>query len=181
MKLRRLVLSVTLLLALPSVPLARWIVDQVVMKSPATGEVIFSHYAHLEALGKNCPTCHNTIFNIVKDKNPAVTMAEMGQGKSCGACHNGTKAFNIKESCATCHPTKEITFKLPDAGDVAFSHEVHTGLYSCSECHPGIFIPGPGNKTFTMEQMEKGEACGTCHDGGTAFTVKENCEKCHKM
>jgi len=33
----------------------------------------------------------------------------------------------------------------------------------------------------TMEQMEQGASCGACHDGGTAFTVKENCETCHNM
>jgi c(7)-type cytochrome triheme protein len=29
-------------------------------------------------------------------------MKDMEAGKSCGACHNGTKAFAVKD-CAKCH------------------------------------------------------------------------------
>lgn len=177
----RWIAPLLLVLALPSVPFARWITDQVVMKSEATGPVIFSHYNHLEALGRNCPTCHNAIFNIEVAKNPDFTMADMEKGKACGACHNGKKAFSVAEDCSACHPTRDITFKVPDAGDVVFSHEVHTGMYGCGECHPGLFIPGVGNPQFTMEQMEEGEACGACHDGDTAFSVKEACDSCHQM
>ena len=180
MKMRWLFVII-LLTALPTALYARWIKDQVTIQVKATGEVTFSHYSHLETLGKNCPTCHNGIFNIVTEKNPDFTMADMEKGKSCGACHNGTKAFSVKDDCSACHPTKDINFKVPDAGNVTFSHDVHTGMYSCSECHPGLFIPGPGNKTFTMDQMGEGEACGACHDGDTAFTVNDNCDVCHQM
>jgi c(7)-type cytochrome triheme protein len=33
-----------------------------------------------------------------------------------------------------------------------------------------------------MADMEKGQACGTCHNGQVAFNVKEkaDCTKCHK-
>jgi len=31
-----------------------------------------------------------------------------------------------------------------------------------------------------MADMEKGLYCGACHDGQRAFTVKGNCDKCHK-
>ena len=37
-------------------------------------------------------------------------MADMEKGKSCGACHDGKTAFDVK-SCITCHPAKDITFK----------------------------------------------------------------------
>ncbi|OGR32049.1 MAG: hypothetical protein A2005_00430 [Desulfuromonadales bacterium GWC2_61_20] len=172
-----------LLVSLPSVVMARWIEDTVVMPSEATGPVAFSHYTHLEVLGKNCPTCHNAIFNIEPTKNPAFTMADMEKGKSCGACHNGTKAFAVKDSkgCSNCHPTRDIFFEN-DGGTVLFSHKVHTAAFSCGECHPAIFIPIQGKKAaVTMTQMEKGTSCGACHDGGAAFTVKENCEVCHQM
>jgi c(7)-type cytochrome triheme protein len=182
MKHRWLLICVFLLMV-PSVVLARWIQDIVTMPVTATGPVEFSHYNHLEALGKNCPTCHNAIFNIVVDKNPPATMADMGKGMSCGACHNGTKAFAVGDSknCSTCHPTKDIVFEN-DGGKVTFSHKVHTGLFSCSECHPALFVPASGkNPHNTMTQMEKGASCGACHDGSAAFTVKENCETCHQM
>jgi c(7)-type cytochrome triheme protein len=32
-----------------------------------------------------------------------------------------------------------------------------------------------------MAGLEAGNYCGGCHNGKDAFTVKENCEKCHKM
>jgi c(7)-type cytochrome triheme protein len=174
-------LIVALLVLLPSAVCARWIKDQVVMPVEATGPVVFSHNNHLEAVGKNCPSCHNAIFDIVVKKNPVFTMADMAQGKSCGACHNGTRAFSVKDDCSMCHPTRDIVFKVPDAGDANFSHEVHTGMYGCGECHPGIFKPAQGKNTATMTQMEGGRSCGACHDGNTAFTVQENCDTCHAM
>jgi len=27
----------------------------------------------------------------------------MEEGKSCGACHNGTKAFTVADNCDSCH------------------------------------------------------------------------------
>lgn len=162
--------------------LAKGIQDKVVMTSEATGPIEFSHYAHIEKVGKNCPSCHNALFNIDPAKpRPKVTMAEMeGKAKSCGLCHNGTRAFSVKGDCNKCHPTHDIHFDN-DGGKVVFSHEAHTGMYKCGECHPGIFIPAKGkNPKASMAQMEKGASCGTCHDGGTAFSVKENCETCHK-
>ncbi len=30
-------------------------------------------------------------------------MKQMQQGKSCGACHNGKKAFSVKGDCVKCH------------------------------------------------------------------------------
>jgi len=140
-----------------------------------TGPVVFSHKGHLRTM--QCNSCHNRLFKA--GPNPRVTMAEMEKGKSCGACHNGKGAFKIGE-CVKCHPVKEKTYKVADAGDVLFSHKFHTGMYSCSECHPRIYIPGKGNQTVSMAGMEAQKSCGACHDGKSAFTVKENCEKCHK-
>jgi c(7)-type cytochrome triheme protein len=107
-------------------------------------------------------------------------MAEMEKGKSCGACHNGKTAFKTGE-CVKCHPIKEKSYKVADAGDVLFSHRFHMGMYSCSECHPRLYIPGRGNPTVTMTEMEGQKSCGACHDGKSAFTVRENCERCHRM
>ena len=59
---------------------ARWVKDLVYLHSEATGRVPFSHYAHLEVLGRDCTECHNRIFHIDPEKNPPVTMAEMEQG-----------------------------------------------------------------------------------------------------
>ncbi|HUL00242.1 MAG TPA: c(7)-type cytochrome triheme domain-containing protein [Nitrospirota bacterium] len=37
-------------------------------------------------------------------------------------------------------------------------------------------------KKVTMQEMDKGQSCGACHNGQKAFDVKDknNCKKCHK-
>jgi len=176
---RWMVVAIVLLVAVPSTLSARWIKDVVYLQTQDVGKVAFSHFNHLEAVGNNCPSCHNRIYNIVVDKNPAFTMQEMEKGKACGACHNGTKAFSVKGDCLTCH-VNEVFF-VTDVGRIAFSHEVHTGAFGCSDCHPDTFKAEKGANKATMAQMEKGTSCGACHDGSTAFGVKEgnNCVTCH--
>ena len=185
MKFRWIVICL-LLLALPSLLYADWTKNwskrTVKIKGDAFGTVVFNHLDHFDYLGQRiCTRCHPGIFNVIRSKNPDFTMEEMEKGKACGACHNGDVAFAVMDNCASCHPTKDIAFKGSPVGTVTFSHEVHTGMFSCSSCHPGLFIPGPGNKELTMEKMGEGEFCGACHDGSTAFSVKENCENCHQM
>lgn len=179
MRRRLIILACLLLIVVPSSLFARWINDKETFQVEATGPVVFSHYNHLEALGKNCPTCHNSIFNIVTKKNKHATMADMENGKSCGACHNGNRAFSVKDDCSMCHPTRTVTV-YNDSAPAQFPHDVHTSMYGCSECHTGLFKPKSGsNPHVTMKQMADGEACGACHDGSTAFSVKENCSACH--
>jgi c(7)-type cytochrome triheme protein len=88
------------------------------MKSPKdftmtqTGDaspVIFSHEHHTEAQDLKCKDCHTKIFQMkigkTADKQGPLTMAAMQEGKFCGACHNGEKAFGVKaeDACAKCH------------------------------------------------------------------------------
>jgi len=174
-------ISLTLLL-LPTALLAeRWIEDKVAMPTQDVGAVTFSHYVHLDAVGKNCTACHNKLYNVEKEKNPAFTMAEMEKGKACGSCHNGQRAFSVKGDCLTCHAAPEKTFTVEDAGNVLFSHKAHTAMFGCGECHPDLFRAGAGNPSRSMADMEGGESCGACHDGSTAFSVAEDCEACHAM
>ncbi len=71
----------------------------------AQGQVTFSHAEHLEKGGAKCTDCHTKIFKMTKGQRSKQTMKEMQEGKSCGTCHNGTKAFDVKaaDSCAKCH------------------------------------------------------------------------------
>jgi c(7)-type cytochrome triheme protein len=151
-------------------------VREITYKVKETGPLVFSHTRHLKTM--QCNSCHNRLFKA--GPNPRVKMAEMEKGKSCGACHNGKAAFKVGE-CIKCHPVKEKTYTVADAGNVLFSHKFHLGMYSCAECHPRLYLPGKGNVTVSMAGMEAQKSCGACHDGKSAFTVKENCEKCHKM
>lgn len=174
----RFLLPLLLLVSLPVLLYAKEF-KIVTIKTENAGRVIFSHDIHLNKLGKNCTVCHNSIFEVVR-KSPPVTMAEMEKGKSCGVCHNKVKAFGLTE-CTKCHVVKEVPIEIPNFGVLTFSHNFHLGMYSCTECHNKLFKAGPDNPHFTMAQMEKGAACGACHDGNTAFTVKENCTKCHMV
>lgn len=70
------------------------------------GPVTFSHQKHADAKVTNCMDCHAPgKFAMKKGTSADLTMDAMNAGKSCGACHNGQKAFATKEaaSCTKCH------------------------------------------------------------------------------
>lgn len=66
------------------------------------GEVVFSHETHVDGVQLACTQCHDKLY-LSSRQHTAVTMKQMAKGKSCGACHNGKKAFSVKGSCAKCH------------------------------------------------------------------------------
>ncbi len=65
------------------------------------GKVTFDGKVHADK-GFKCGDCHTKIFPMKKTK---LTMASMNDGKECGTCHNGTKAFDVKDkaNCGKCH------------------------------------------------------------------------------
>lgn len=138
-----------------------------------TGNTLFSHAVHAPSF--TCSDCHNGIF-IAGKGSRRTSMAEMEKGSSCGACHDGKTAFGVKSDCQKCHTVKDIQFR---PGSAVFGHTPHIAAYGCKDCHPALYLPGPGNKRFSMAQMEQGKSCGSCHDENTAFSVKSNCQKCH--
>lgn len=148
-------------------------VTEVKMRTPETGPVRFGHRAH--AAANRCDTCHPRLFPT--DRRTRTTMAQMKAGKSCGACHNGKKAFSI-DKCETCHPVKEIVWKVAQTGPTRFSHRTHIAEIGCQSCHPKLYKAGRGNATVGMAAMEKGKSCGACHNGKTAFAI-DKCTRCH--
>lgn len=66
------------------------------------GKVTFAGKSHADA-GLKCGDCHTKIFPMKKTEG--LKMADMKEGKECGACHNGTKAFGVSDSanCSKCH------------------------------------------------------------------------------
>jgi c(7)-type cytochrome triheme protein len=64
--------------------------------------VVFDHESHVIKAGVKCTECHYRVFNT-KEARKAVTMANMQKGWSCGACHDGKKAFDVKMNCSKCH------------------------------------------------------------------------------
>lgn len=63
------------------------------------GKVIFDGTQHANAK-LACKDCHPAVFPMKKAVK--ITKADHVPGKYCGACHNGTKAFDQKE-CGKCH------------------------------------------------------------------------------
>ncbi|NVN91442.1 MAG: cytochrome c3 family protein [Desulfuromonadales bacterium] len=145
--------------------------------------VIFSHAAHLAANGNNCRVCHTALYNIRNRRH--FTMADMARGKSCGACHNGGKAFRVTsgEDCVRCHKGKmrNLTYMVRGSGDVLFSHDRHLAVSKdgCESCHNSKAITSNASPV-SMAAMEKGKTCGACHNGRTSFSVSGNCATCHK-
>jgi c(7)-type cytochrome triheme protein len=150
---------------------------EIAIQTENVGKVVFSHDVHIGSFG--CNECHPDIFKAQNNSNHT-SMKAMADGTSCGACHDGSTAFSVKDDCTTCH-AGDIEYANADAGNVTFPHKAHTGMFGCDECHPDLFKPQKGATKMTMEAMEKGESCGACHDGSSAFGVAEDCESCHKM
>lgn len=144
--------------------------------------VVFSHVIHLKKYN-NCRICHDAIFNLRDNKR--YTMAEMEKTKSCGACHTGMTAFSVasEKGCSRCHKGKprDVTYAVKGLGTAVFSHATHIAKTggACKGCHNSGIITGNA-KAITMEEMEKGRTCGSCHNGKRAFTVTANCDRCHK-
>ena len=72
------------------------------------GKVIFDGKVHADK-GLKCADCHTKpkLFEMKKGGDK-MSMAAMNEGKFCGTCHDGKKAFSVKApaDCAKCHQTK---------------------------------------------------------------------------
>lgn len=61
-----------------------------------------------------------------------------------------------------------------------FPHWFHRIRFKCKVCHPAIFKMKKGENDITMQKIMKGEFCGKCHDGTTAWQVSfDACPRCH--
>lgn len=99
---KKLILLLNIALISPLVSTVRIGGGDILFEPKKAGKVIFSHELHIADVGLSCTDCHIKIYiNRAKDKR--YSMEEMYQGKSCGACHNGTEAFSLKEDCSKCH------------------------------------------------------------------------------
>ncbi|MFQ6673057.1 MAG: cytochrome c3 family protein [Candidatus Tectimicrobiota bacterium] len=69
--------------------------------------VPFSGTVHAEK-GLKCTDCHTKVFKMKRGATPKedLSMKAMKEGKSCGSCHNGEKAFSVAGDCAKCHVKK---------------------------------------------------------------------------
>ncbi|MBI2251996.1 MAG: hypothetical protein HYU63_04520 [Armatimonadetes bacterium] len=63
--------------------------------------VVFKHSTHTLKNKISCNICHSKIFKK-KAYGTKFKMADLYQGKYCAVCHNGKKAFAVK-NCQRCH------------------------------------------------------------------------------
>jgi len=90
----------------------------------------------------------------------------------------------VEQAMAQAKGPADFDFAGGSEGKVTFSHEKHTPKSpKCTDCHTKLFKMAKGQRSsLKMADMEKGGACGSCHNGTAAFGVKEkaDCTKCHK-
>ncbi len=76
--------------------------EQVADGTPAA---IFPHWVH--RVRYKCYVCHFEIYQMQAGSDKA-SMQDIIAGKSCGVCHNGKIAWNIKfDTCSRCHRAEE--------------------------------------------------------------------------
>ncbi|HSB70518.1 MAG TPA: cytochrome c3 family protein [Candidatus Methylomirabilis sp.] len=93
-------------------------------------------------------------------------------------------AVVVEKAMAQMKGPADFEFAGGAQGKVVFSHEKHAAKSpQCTACHTKLFKMAKGQRSaLKMADMNNGQACGSCHDGKTAFSVKEaaDCAKCHK-
>ena len=73
--------------------------------APANAKtVILSHELHVNIKDLKCSACHNHTFQMAKN-SAKMDMSKITKGQFCGHCHNGEKAFDVKDkaNCGRCH------------------------------------------------------------------------------
>jgi c(7)-type cytochrome triheme protein len=61
-----------------------------------------------------------------------------------------------------------------------FPHWRHRVFFTCNVCHTAIFPMKAGETAVTMDDIEQGKLCGTCHNGRIAWGVGiSTCGRCH--
>jgi len=111
MKIRKLVFSVTVLVAIgllwSGAPVQADDGPGIIMfkDTKSFAPVVFSHQSHKSA-GVGCGDCHDVLFKKKQDStdvNNALNMKALRGGKYCGSCHNGKQAFSVRKNCKQCH------------------------------------------------------------------------------
>lgn len=155
-------------------------------------KVVFPHAGH--TLWLHCSSCHPDVI-----AQRGVGMDEIKKGAYCGKCH-GKVSFAVETGCPRCHvnlptPTTPQTAKAFGVkGNIVFPREEQVGSFPpatfphwfhrirfrCKACHPSIFKMQRGANPITMGKIERGQFCGVCHNGRTAWPINfANCKRCH--
>ncbi len=93
--------SVAAMLLLTSAAWAKIGGGDITFRVKGEENVVYSHDTHV-GKGLKCTDCHYALYTTMA-KHSKATMADMQKGRSCGACHNGQKAFDVRGNCKRCH------------------------------------------------------------------------------
>jgi len=79
--------------------------DDITYSPKGAGKVTFRHEYHVQQKGMKCSNCHYKTFQMAGKDSYKMDMGSLTKGKFCGSCHDGSKAFDVKEaqSCKRCH------------------------------------------------------------------------------
>ena len=136
--------------------------------------VTFSHKTHVKDYDLQCSACHTTLFSMVKS-DLTIVMRDFKEGKTCGACHTGGKAFAPIDNCTLCHNV-ETYESISFHNRLDFSHYTHVEgrKAQCDECHDKLFkmeiSQPPYLSSEALEELfEQEKLCGECHNGVKAY------------
>ncbi len=74
--------------------------------------------------------------------------------------------------------SKSASMKKANVKPVVFPHWFHRIRFKCKVCHEDIFIIKKGANDINMSKIMRGEFCGKCHNGMTAWEPLY-CDRCH--
>lgn len=80
----------------------------------------------------------------------------------------------------------DFSYEAKPQNPVTFSHKLHVTekKLQCPACHmnPKLFDMKKGSAKIKMAAINKGEFCGSCHNGKKAFAANDpkQCATCHK-
>ncbi len=76
--------------------------EDIIFHVSGAANVVYNHEVHVGKIGLKSRQCHYRIYTIV-EAHQKKTIADIERGQSCGACHNGARAFAMKTGCPMCH------------------------------------------------------------------------------
>ena len=74
--------------------------------------------------------------------------------------------------------SKSESMKKANVKPVLFPHWFHRIRFKCKVCHEDIFILKAGANDINMSKIMRGQFCGKCHNGMTAWEPLY-CDRCH--
>lgn len=156
--------------------------------------VVFAHWSHRSRY--TCRVCHQELGFSMRQGDTGITRMQYLAGKYCGACHNGTIAFSVKEgpqqNCKKCHmeDTKELEKQFASFSDALPMAPFGNGIdwaYALREgsVKPANMLNSAGDSFQFPEKLRKPLKLGTTSPrSDVSFSHEEHfaeldCSSCH--